>query len=426
MRKGYIKLCTLTVLLLSVLAQSQGQTSWVKQLSPATEHLSSIFFLDTETGWSVGESGGVILKTTDGGASWTQIAFDQNTSYYDIYFADKDKGWAVGSRCLENGCDGIIIYTGNGGANWTEKEIVKDIYFLSLHFVSNTTGWATTGPFGTIYKTTDGGMNWTAQETGRETDFYDCHFFDVHTGLVAGRDGLIMRTTDGGENWTQKSAGLADSFNGLHFVNENLGWAAGTKLLEGEAVLASTSNGGLSWSIKTIVEGNVGFNDVKFIDENRGWIVGESEEGAVVYYSKDGGKNLESQSHNASINNFKALAVTDAKNAWISGDDGNILRMVPDPTLGTGDAIAKGRMFGNIYPNPGSGLVNVPFNLSADGHASLLIYDLSGKIAAHVLDEYLPAGKHTQQVNIENLTDGIYLFKIQSKGFSETQKLVVY
>lgn len=426
MRKGYIKLCTLSVLLLSVLAHSLGQTSWLKQVTPATEDLSSIFFLDTETGWSVGESGGVILKTTDGGASWTQIAFNQSSGYYDIYFADKDRGWAVGFNCTDNGCDGIIIYTGDGGANWTEKEIVKDIYFLSIFFVNNNIGWATTGPYGTVYKTTDGGMNWTAQETGRETDFYDCHFFDNNTGIVAGRDGLIMRTTDGGENWTQKSAGLADSFKGLHFVNKNLGWAAGTKLLEGQAVLASTRNGGLSWSIKTTIEGNVGFNDVKFIDENRGWIVGESEEGAVVYFTSDGGKNLERQSHNASINNFKALAVIDAGNAWISGDDGDILRMLPDPTLGTGDAIASRRIFGNIFPNPGSGSVNVPFDLMAEGRVSLLIYDLSGKIAEIVLDEYLPAGKHTQEVNIENLTDGIYLFKIQSNGFSETQKLVVY
>ncbi len=426
MRKLYTKLWAISVLLLSLSGLSLGQTSWVKQVSPATEHLSSIFFLDTGTGWSVGESGGVILKTTDGGKSWTQVASNQNISFYDIYFADKDKGWAVGSMCIENACYGIIIYSGDGGASWTEKEIVKDIYFLSIFFVNNNTGWATTGPSGTIYKTTNGGMNWTAQETGRETDFYDCHFFDNNTGLVAGRDGLIMRTTDGGENWSQKSLGLADSFKGLHFVNKNLGWAAGTKLLEGQAVLASTSNGGLSWSTLTTIQGNVGFNDVKFIDENRGWIVGESEEDAVVYYSKDGGKNLELQSHNASINILKALAVIDASNAWISGDDGNILRLLPDPTLGTGDAIAPRRMFGEIFPNPGSGSVNVPFNLSADGQVSLLIYDLSGKIAENVLDEYLPAGKHTQEVNIEKLPDGIYLFKIQSSGFSETQKLVVY
>lgn len=402
-----------------------GQTIWIKQDSPATEDLSAIFFLDAETGWSVGESGGAILKTTDGGETWTQLVANPGTSFYDIYFTDKNKGWAAGQMCIDGECDGIIIYTKDGGVSWTEQEIVKDIYFLSLSFINSNTGWATSGPSGSIYKTTDGGINWTAQETNKQTDYYDSHFFDENTGVVVGYTGIIMHTNNGGTSWLQKSSGLAGTFNGLHFINNNHGWAAGSNIGDGEAVLASTSDGGLSWNITKKMGGSTGFNDVKFIDENRGWVVGESHSGAVVYYTMDGGKNLQVQSHNASIYNFKALEVLDANNAWISGDEGNILKMIPDPSLGSGDIISTRELMGEIYPNPGKSLVYIPLYLPASGKIKLVISDLSGRIMELIMDQHLPAGQHTKQISVDHLPEGIYLLKLESPGYSVTKKLVV-
>lgn len=425
MRTCYKALAAISLFALSFSNTAQAQTSWVKQSSPATENLSAIFFLDTEKGWSVGESGGAILKTTNGGESWTQLVANPGTSFYDIYFADRNKGWAVGQMCADNGCDGIIIYTKDGGASWTEQEIVKDIYFLSLFFINANTGWATSGPSGSIYKTTDGGLNWSVQETNKQADYYDSHFFDANTGVVVGYAGSIMRTTNGGASWVQQSTGLAGTFNGLHFINNKRGWAAGSNIGDGEAVLASTSDGGISWSTIKTVAGNTGFNDVKFIDENQGWVVGESQSGAVVYYTMDGGKNLQAQSHNTGIYNFKALEVKDANNAWISGDEGNILRMIPDPSLGSGDITSNRELMGEIYPNPGKSLVYIPLHLSTSGNVKLVIYDLSGRIMDLVLDQYLPAGKHTKQIFVDHLPEGIYLIKLESPEYSVTKKLVV-
>lgn len=425
MRTFYKAIAAISFFTLSFNYAAQAQTSWVKQSSPATEDLSAIFFLDTETGWSVGESGGAILKTTDGGESWTQLVANPVTSLYDIYFFDKDKGWAVGQNCTDTGCDGIIIYTEDGGSNWTEQEIVKDIYFLSLSFVNSNTGWATSGPSGSIYKTTNGGLNWTVQETNKQTDYYDSHFFDVNTGVVVGYTGIIMRTTNGGANWVQQSPGLADTFRGLHFVNDKLGWAAGSNIGDGEAILASTSDGGLSWSTIKKVGGNTSFNDVKFIDENQGWIVGESQNGAVVYYTSDGGKNLQAQSHNATINKFKALEAKDGNNAWLSGDEGNILRMIPDPALGTDDVLTAQLLLGQIYPNPAKTMVWVPLTLHSDGRVKLAIFDLSGKLTEPVFDQFLPAGQHTKHLPLDNLAEGVYLLKIETRGYSETKKLLV-
>ena len=43
--------------------------AWVSLNSGTTKTLRSVYFVNTDTGWVVGDSG-TILKTTDGGLNW--------------------------------------------------------------------------------------------------------------------------------------------------------------------------------------------------------------------------------------------------------------------------------------------------------------------------------------------------------------------
>jgi hypothetical protein len=81
----------------------------------------------------------------------------------------------------------------------------------------------------------------------------------------------------------------------------------------------------------------------------------------------------------------------------------------------------------NIYPNPTAGNCNIEFFLTAGGHASVKIYDLTGKEISTVADQNFGFGKHTLNANTSTLPKGIYLVKIATDNGSLTEKLsVVY
>lgn len=79
---------------MSVLAFAQWP--WQNPL-PTGNDLSSVYFIDASTGYSVGRFG-TIIKTIDGGL-------------YSVFFADFNTGYAVGRT---------IFKTTDGGSTWTD------------------------------------------------------------------------------------------------------------------------------------------------------------------------------------------------------------------------------------------------------------------------------------------------------------------
>lgn len=71
-----------------------GGKAWYEQNSGTTENLNDIFFLNTAEGWAVGD-GGTILYSTTAGNVWTTVASPVKHRLEKIFFRGK-KGWAVG------------------------------------------------------------------------------------------------------------------------------------------------------------------------------------------------------------------------------------------------------------------------------------------------------------------------------------------
>jgi len=74
-----------------------------------------------------------------------------------------------------------------------------------------------------------------------------------------------------------------------------------------------------------------------------------------------------------------------------------------------------------IYPNPitENKALNINFNKAINAHIN--IYDLTGKLV--LSDEVLNAS--TQQINISDLNDGIYMIQIVRDNVSITRKIVI-
>jgi photosystem II stability/assembly factor-like uncharacterized protein len=151
--------------------------------------LASIFFVDSNTGYTVGENG-LILKTLNGGTTWTIQPSGTTNELSSVYFTDTETGYIVD-------LEGTIRKTTNGGTSWTSLNSENANELWSVYFPDANKGY-TVGEYGTILITTNGGTHWTNQTSGTLKSLYSVYFTDANTGYAVGDSGTILKTTNGG------------------------------------------------------------------------------------------------------------------------------------------------------------------------------------------------------------------------------------
>jgi photosystem II stability/assembly factor-like uncharacterized protein len=109
--------------------------------------ITDVCFVDINTGYAVGVVG-TILKTTDGGIFWTSLSSGTSETLNSVFFIDSTTGYVVGNN--------IILKTIDGGANWTSQSMEASGELLSVNFPSLETGYIV-GDSGIILKTINGG-----------------------------------------------------------------------------------------------------------------------------------------------------------------------------------------------------------------------------------------------------------------------------
>jgi photosystem II stability/assembly factor-like uncharacterized protein len=180
-----------------VLKTIDGGTTWSSKSSGTPQGLNSVYFISPETGYVVGK-GGIIQKTMDGGTTWTTQYPSSGVGYVlnSVCFPDANTGYVAGYFSGFDG-GGVILKTTDGGSTWNPSCYPVDS-LLSVNFINITTGYAV-GSYGTIYKTTDGGSTWIVQLYGTGGHKLNSVFFtDANTGYTVGDHGTILKTINGG------------------------------------------------------------------------------------------------------------------------------------------------------------------------------------------------------------------------------------
>ncbi len=78
----------------------------------------------------------------------------------------------------------------------------------------------------------------------------------------------------------------------------------------------------------------------------------------------------------------------------------------------------------NVSSNPIHAGDYVTFDLPTDGNASMLVYDMSGRVAATLIDETIQAGSHSVQFEGSDLSEGTYFIMLLADDQISTQKVV--
>jgi hypothetical protein len=81
------------------------------------------------------------------------------------------------------------------------------------------------------------------------------------------------------------------------------------------------------------------------------------------------------------------------------------------------------------YPNPFNPSTKIDFDIPYDGKVSIILYDMSGREVATLVNDVKPAGYYTQSFNASNLASGMYFYRITANGgnqnFVMTKKMVL-
>jgi flagellar hook assembly protein FlgD len=77
------------------------------------------------------------------------------------------------------------------------------------------------------------------------------------------------------------------------------------------------------------------------------------------------------------------------------------------------------------YPNPFNPSTTIQFTLSRFDYVTLKVYSTLGEKVATLVAQNLSAGRHQVTWNANNITAGVYFYRLQTDDLVQTRKLVL-
>jgi hypothetical protein len=85
----------------------------------------------------------------------------------------------------------------------------------------------------------------------------------------------------------------------------------------------------------------------------------------------------------------------------------------------------KSFLLSQNFPNPFNPSTEIKYSIPQTGIVTLKVYNLLGQEVAVLVDREQTAGNYTVNFNASKLASGVYIYRIQSGGFSLTKKMTV-
>jgi photosystem II stability/assembly factor-like uncharacterized protein len=404
----------------TVMISGDGGISWNFQSSMATSgNISTLCFPTTSTGYVAG-SGGLFLKTTNGGTTWNALTSGSNVNLTAACFTHPDTGFLAGDY-------GTILKTTDGGNNWSCPVTGVNCNLVSIEFPNSATGYSlwvdpsSFPPENVILKTIDAGNTWAILPTPGILPKM-IYFVTAGTGFMACDNPwcTIMRTDNGGLTWVQVSAIDSVSADAMCFVNEQLGFISGYSG-SNSGVIYKTTDGGSSWSLS--YSGSMtSIRQLFFTDPLNGYArqFGYSwPYGNGLLKTDDGGETWTDAAPNLTNYPIQAMWFTSADTGYLAGNNGVILKTTDGGVITATEKTKPVPGF-NLYPNPNTG----SFILDpgrANSPVSVEIFDYSGKIIG--CEQTQAAG--CVKVRIPGAKTGFYFVRICTETSCKTMKVLV-
>ena len=224
---------------------TDGGTTWslVTNITPNPVAICGLDCVGTSTVYGCGAyfSPAYIIKSTDRGNTWQYI----NMSTYadalgEVLFLDENIGFAAG----KNPTGGVILKTIDGGTTWTQlynSNIAGD-YVWKLQVLNTNQNIifgsveGTAPNLGKLTKSINGGLTW-IEHNAPETYTQAVGFLDENHGWMGGHSTGFYETLDGGATWT--NTGVGSNLNRIFFIG-NTAYASGSTIYKMSSILSNS------------------------------------------------------------------------------------------------------------------------------------------------------------------------------------------
>lgn len=424
-RVGKLKLVLTAIL--TITSSIYPHDYWVRQQSPTTAWLTKISFPDSLNGWAAGDSG-VIIHTSNGGLNWVRQNSGVNLLMNDIQFINPRLGWGVANDYTTTSFS-TILHTTNGGINWNSSFFEDStVSLLAIYFLDSLNGW-TSGFGGVFFQTSDGGQNWVPRprDTANFSGFpvRSFVFLSPHYGFAGGGAfdfaGVAWRTTNSGMFWTTYPVGPEPIFD-FYFIDSLDVIGCGGDYEYGGSFIRSTT-AGAGWAYQNFGLFGVA-QAVAFRYLGEVWLpLGFSQRWAVSF---DTFKTWQEVPGPDSSSIYDALFV-DMEHGWGCGSAGAIVKYNPEP-IGIENqqtGLPTRNILYQNYPNPFNPSTTIKYYLAKPSVVRIKIYDVLGRELKTILDTPQKAGEHTFGLSSNDFPSGVYFYKLEADGFSESRKMII-
>jgi len=381
--------------------------SWFRFGNYDWQKFYDIKFTSSTNGYIIGEQGR-FMKTTNGGGNWTGIDIGTNLTTYKMYIN--------GTTIIASADNGLIFKSTNNGSNWTRIPTSTTQPLYSLFFTSASEGWAVGGG-GVVLHTVNTGANWTSMVVDANTTFNTIDGFSSTELLIAGTNGKVYKSINGGANWTLIGTGTSNTINSIKKFGSTFMGLTGKNGL----VMYSTNKGD-TWV--NISNSSFDFSDIAFVDDTHFYVCGNA---GRIYYTQNRGTSWFYQ-YTADEHNLIGINFTDATHGFSIGNGGTILRTLTAGTIGVGNittTIPTEYKINQNYPNPFNPVTKISYDISKSGIVKIKIYDILGREIQTLVNQVQEPGSYSIEFNGNTLSSGIYFYRLEINGFSESKKMTI-
>jgi photosystem II stability/assembly factor-like uncharacterized protein len=354
----------------TIYTTTDGGDKWNEYNIPTVQPLNSISFCNEGIGFVAG-SWSNVFKSTDRGVTWNKLDLggitDTNKFFYSVDVIDS-------LNCFIVGDTGVVLKSTDGGKSWSEKIITSySLYDISFSDLVHgyAIGWTKT------FYTTDSGSNWEEGLNNNDHLLWSVSAVDKYIAYTVGDAGTVLKTADGGKHWEDRSTGSGFSFNGVSFYNKDIGVAVG------------------------------GFGS--------------------IYLTSDAG-NLWLNLTGRTFNQLYSVRMIDSKTAIISGESGTVTRMrfdIPTNVVVHANKTPGYYILGQNYPNPFNPMTKINYSISHTNFVTIKVFDSLGREVATLVNEEKSPGNYEIRFYGNNLSSGVYFYRMQAGSYSEVKKLIL-
>lgn len=374
-----------------------------------------------------GTYGGGIFFSSNFGSSWTQVNNGLTNKRINALIVTPN---ASGKRIFAGTEGNGVFLSTNSGTSWTPYNSgLQSLYIRALSGIQ-------TGTFSTllfagtngVYRSADNGASWTSANNGLTSGIVNT-FLVTETNIFAGTNSGVFLSTNSGTYWTV--AGLSSKdINALAVSGTNLFAGVG---IYPYGIFLSTNNG-INWEDVSTGLPNLPIRTLVVSGTNLFAGVGNDITGGGVYMtSNNGGSWIQkNQGFNVIPSVGSIFIENDYLFAGTGGQTGlygqSVWRRTLSEIIGikqVSEFIPNNYSLSQNYPNPFNPTTNIEFSLTEKSFVKMIVFDITGKEVAELVNENLSAGTFRYEFNAENLPSGLYFYKLVTDKFSKTKRMIL-